>query len=153
MLGKLPSCFLATLMQHIDMRRFPFITGLLCLFTLSACAERAEPSLEKFKWKKRIILSYPSDSQKWAEQLKAMRSRHLEIKDRDLMILRLDTNLSSYDKAQREKLIENYKLTKGSHILIGKDGQVKDRQNGDLNLEKWFKLIDTMPMRQSEMKR
>lgn len=140
-------------MQHIDMCRFSFITGLLCLFTLSACAEQAEPSLERFKWKKRIILSYPNDSQKWAEQLKAMRSRHLEIKDRDLMILRLDANLSSYDEAQREKLMENYKLTKGSHILIGKDGQVKDRQNGDLNLEKWFKLIDTMPMRQSEMKR
>ena len=82
-----------------------------------------------------------------------MRSRHLKIKDRDLMILRLDADLSSYDKAQREKLMENYKLTKGSHILIGKDGQVKDRQNGDLNLEKWFKLIDTMPMRKSEMKR
>ena len=140
-------------MQHIDMCRFSFITGLLCLFTLSACAEQAEPSLERFKWNKRIILSYPNDSQKWAEQLKAMRSRHLEIKDRDLMILRLDANLSSYDEAQREKLMENYKLTKGSHILIGKDGQVKDRQNGDLNLEKWFKLIDTMPMRQSEMKR
>ena len=140
-------------MPHSDMRILSFITGLLCLLILPTCAEQTEPLLAKLQWKKRIILSYPCDAQKWGEQLKAMRSRDLEIKARDLLILRLDANLSNYDKAQREKLMADYKLTKGSHVLIGKDGQVKDRQNGDLDLEKWFKLIDTMPMRQSEMKR
>lgn len=36
-------------------------------------------------------------------------------------------------------------------ILIGKDGGEKARQHGTMDLEKWFVLIDGMPMRRQEI--
>ena len=39
-------------------------------------------------------------------------------------------------------------------LLIGKDGGMKTRQSGaNLDLERVFELIDSMPMRQAEMQR
>lgn len=53
----------------------------------------------------------------------------------------------------RLRLISKYKLTSGSHLLIGKDGGVKRRQEGALDLKEFFTLINTMPMRMQERKR
>jgi len=37
-------------------------------------------------------------------------------------------------------------------VLIGKDGGEKSRQSGKLDIEQWFDQIDSMPMRQREMR-
>ncbi len=135
------------------MRISPLLTGFLFVLMTPVFAEKEKDHLHQYQWKKRIILTYPSSSKVWAEQLNMQRKLHAEVRDRDLIILRLDAAMQDFSKSQREALIKKYKLTKGSHILIGKDGGVKDRQTGALNLKTWFKLIDTMPMRKSEMKR
>ena len=54
-------------------------------------------------------------------------------------------------QALRKKYdVETGKLTL---ILIGKDGGEKMRQVGSIDLQSIFKRIDSMPMRQSEMRR
>jgi len=120
---------------------------------LSSCAEEKEPSLDKYQWKKRIILTHPADAQTWGEQLKSARRYHAKMTDRDLVMFRLDAEMQTFTKSQRTALMKKYKLTKGTHVLIGKDGTEKGRQTGKLDIEKWFKLIDTMPMRKQEMNR
>ena len=135
------------------MREFCLITGFFYLSIFSACAENKETNLNQYQWEKRIVLSYPSSSEAWEKQRQAIATLLPQIKDRDLLILRLDKPIESYDQNQRKNLIKKYELTKGSHVLIGKDGGIKGRQSGELDLDQWFKLIDTMPMRKNEMKR
>jgi hypothetical protein len=50
---------------------------------------------------------------------------------------------------------QHFKLAAGEHrpvfILVGKDGGEKARQDGTLDLETWFALIDHMPTRRQEI--
>ena len=135
------------------MRYFFLFFVLYSVTALSCYAEDKELRLDQYQWKKRIILSYPSSPEATKIQLKNAAKFQAEINDRDLLILRLNEHLESHTPAQRQAIMKKYQLTKGSHVLIGKDGGVKDRQSGALDFEKWFRLIDTMPMRQNEMKR
>ena len=135
------------------MRYFLLFSLLYSLTAFSSYAEDKELHLDQYQWQKRIILSYPSSPESSKDQLKKAAKFQAEIIDRDLLILRLNEHLESHTPAQRQAIMKKYQLTKGSHVLIGKDGEVKGRQSGALDFEKWFRLIDTMPMRQNEMKR
>lgn len=140
-------------MPAYRMRYFLLFSLLYSLTAFSSYAEDKELHLDQYQWQKRIILSYPSSPESSKDQLKKAAKFQAEIIDRDLLILRLNEHLESHTPAQRQAIMKKYQLTKGSHVLIGKDGGVKDRQSGALDFEKWFRLIDTMPMRQNEMKR
>ncbi|MBK1831935.1 DUF4174 domain-containing protein [Verrucomicrobiaceae bacterium R5-34] len=127
--------------------------GLLIAGVLISCAKEKPVTLEKYQWKKRLILSYPIDAQAWAEQLKSVRAHYAKMEERDLVMLRLDAEMQSFSAAERKALIVKYQLSPGSHVLIGKDGGEKARQQGALDLKPWIQLIDTMPMRRNEMKK
>ncbi len=129
------------------------ILSFLVVGGISACAEKKHGNLSQYQWKNRIILTYPSSEEDWKKQLQSMQAAKNEIDDRDLLILRLDQALDQFSNKERFALIKKYKLTPGTHVLIGKDGFEKSRQKGVLNLEPYFKLIDTMPMRKKEMNR
>ncbi len=135
------------------MKWLRLIAYFLTLGVLSACADKKGAELSSYKWKNRIILTYPASEKEWAQQLQAMRLVHEGINDRDLLILRIDKKLDQFSQTQREALIKKYRLRPGTHVLIGKDGTEKSRQKGPLNLDQYFKLIDTMPMRKKEMTR
>jgi hypothetical protein len=123
---------------------------LLITLSFSACAdptdkEKTEFNMADFKWKNRIILSYPENEKAWAEQQKNIQQQQAQFKDRDLILLRVD------EKQEHLAMIKKYGLTAGSHVLIGKDGTAKEKQSGKLKLLEFFKLIDQMPMRKAEM--
>lgn len=131
--------------------------------SISACADQTNEGekdidMVEFKWKNRLILSYPKNESAWVEQQKLMEKLAEEINDRDLIILRLDKGQNeknskpSLSENQSLALIKKYKIEPGSHILIGKDGGEKRRQIGELKLLPLFQLIDKMPMRRAEMK-
>ena len=134
------------------MRISSLVSGLFIAVSLSACAEDKQATLDRFQWKNRIILTHPTNEDSWTTQQKMVQKLNADVTDRNLIIIRLDTKSDHFSKSQGERLIKQYKLTKGNHILIGKDGGVKGKQTGQLDLQKWFELIDTMPMRQAEMK-
>jgi hypothetical protein len=80
--------------------------------------------------------------------------------DRDMLFLDLGQNgvvkgplYGELTPAQRTLLREQYDLstTNAIFILVGKDGGEKARQRGRLDLQAFFDLIDTMPMRLREM--
>jgi hypothetical protein len=135
----------------------------LCIaVSLTACADQADKKkagmdITQFKWKNRIILSYPENEVTAAEQQKLIEQLQIQLRDRDLIILRVDEQQGDsgkelcFTEEQRLAVIKEYALTPGSHLLIGKDGNAKQKQSGELKLLLLFKQIDQMPMRKTEV--
>jgi len=112
-------------------------------------------TLKQYQWKNRVILSYPKDEKAWAAQQKARRQLAAELKDRDLIVIRLDKRdgaESAFSEVERVAILKKYKLTAGSHVLIGKDGLEKNRQVGKLEFKSLLGLIDQMSMRKAELR-
>ncbi len=83
------------------------------------------------------------------------------MKERDLVIYRLyddhwlDTNNDSLTNEEAESIYSEYKIKRHtfSVTLIGKDGGVKLRKDDIISTRELFQLIDSMPMRRSEMQK
>lgn len=109
-----------------------------------------------------IVMSLPHgpSSEKVAAALVTHRR---EIAERDLKIIDASEGAPRIASALRlppeptNSLRKQFKLVAGDarpvFILLGKDGGEKARQHDTLDLEKWFVLIDEMPMRRDEMRK
>jgi hypothetical protein len=83
-----------------------------------------------------------------------------EVLDRDLLVFHIlekgDTKLGNVplSEGSGDYLREKFSINSGTFttLLIGKDGGVKLRSQGPVELEEIFSLIDAMPMRQREMR-
>jgi hypothetical protein len=107
-----------------------------------------------------IVISLPEGSS--ADKLTKTLAMNLrKIEDRDLRIIdvsegqhRVATALR-LSPGQTNGVRRQLSLSAGEarhvFILIGKDGGEKARCHGTLDLEKWFVLIDGMPMRRAEI--
>ena len=118
----------------------------------------ADP-LQDFRWKNRILLILPP--QEIAKINLQLLKHQKAIVERNLIIINLSessesfTNQMTLSKDQLQTLRTRYKLNNESKpffTLIGKDGEEKARQDEQLDLQKIFTLIDSMPMRKAEMK-
>lgn len=113
--------------------------------------------LEDFRWENRIVLYFPKenvDSKIVADSLKeALAERKI------LYFIIKDTMLSNaevdFDKSYQEQLKMKFQSSsnQGKWVLIGLDGMVKLKEEGDMNWNRIFKTIDAMPMRQSEIRK
>ena len=79
--------------------------------------------------------------------------------ERDMVILTVVSDAKPgfgepLSAAEKETLRETYsvKETDFKVILVGKDGGAKLTVNEPVSIEKLFRLIDSMPMRQAEMR-
>ncbi len=112
-------------------------------------------NISQLRWVSRVILVL-ADQQSEAELINQLNLAKTEIEERDLLWFVLNAELltsnyggeisSSFGRDVREK----YLVNSIKAVLIGKDGGVKNRQQV-LSLDSMLALIDTMPMRQSEM--
>ena len=119
--------------------------------------------IDKHIWKERVLIvtatsptniGYKRQDQLLTKGKKAM-------KDRDLVIYRLyddhwlnpKNELLSDEEA--ESIYRKYEIEKNtfSVLLIGKDGKVKMRKTDIISTREIFQMIDSMPMRQQEMKK
>lgn len=117
---------------------------------------------DQFKWKKRLLLVFaPESSHPLFESLQRdLSTRKHEVDDRDLVVFEiLGIGTSKRDGSQLDphtaaSLRERFGISPKafSLILVGKDGGVKLRRNDPVSLEEIFRLIDSMPMRQDEMR-
>ena len=115
-----------------------------------------------FLWKNRplLLFGHSPDTTEYQEVLAQLKTLSAEIIDRDMVIIEVfDTGLVREDTKplpaeDAEKLRKRFSVAKGSltAILIGKDGGQKLRQTDRIDLAEIFALIDTMPMRQREMR-
>lgn len=136
-----------------------YIPFLILLFSpLFMCSQ----ALSEFKWQNRLLVIFTEseNSQTLEKQMKIFEKQAEDLEDRKLMVIHSIPgkhhsifpnstdwkNSSLYEK--KENKDADYEI-----ILIGLDGGVKLRQNELLKTKKLFALIDSMPMRQAEMRR
>ena len=106
--------------------------------------------LKDYLWKNRVIITF-SASVKEPERLalqKQMEEKACAFTDRNLVHIDLLQGSEDFDKMSQQFSVSSsgFQL-----LLLGKDGGVKLRSSS-ASLEDIFSLIDTMPMRRSEMR-
>ncbi len=126
---------------------------LLSFFLISSVLHgQSDGLLKKYQWKNRVILLFASGQSDalLQKQQKIFREDSAGMDDRDLIV-----KVITPDSPEEWKVLSQ-KLDAGgpfSFLLIGKDGGVKKRSDQPVSLESLYSLIDSMPMRQSEMRR
>lgn len=127
--------------------------------------------LANYKWKNRIlvIFSDSKDDPLFQKQLQLFADNKEELKERDLIIFQafkeedtekgITPNQKPISSSDIEQLKKRFDFSFGEDknkfavFLVGKDGGTKLKtENEILALEKLFRTIDAMPMRQSEMR-
>ena len=106
--------------------------------------------LKDHLWKNRVIITF-SASVKEPERLalqKQMEEKACAFTDRNLVHIDLLQGSEDFDEMSQQFAVSSsgFQL-----LLLGKDGGVKLRSS-TASLEDIFSLIDTMPMRRSEMR-
>lgn len=120
-------------------------------------------SLDDFQWKNRLLIIYADDqkSSDLEEQLTEITQKQEDYYERDLNVIILKNqnveiwNSNENHNLQFNKIIKELNIEETQpyqNLLIGKDGGVKLRSNSPISNEKLFRTIDTMPMRQREMR-
>jgi hypothetical protein len=111
--------------------------------------------MQSLAWKNRVIVLYApeANSKEFEQQKQILAAQTKELNERDLVVIEcVGKTLSPEDK--------NYVAHHFMHDLngfgvwlVGKDGGTKLSETKPVSTEKFFSLIDSMPMRRSEMKR
>ena len=131
-------------------------------FTVWADGGTVDTMLSAYLWKNRpLILFSPSpENPSFISALNGLSKRMEHATDRHMVIIEV---LGNGDVRRGGKLDHQhdadalrrrFSVPKGelTAVLIGKDGSVKLRQSGNVDWDEIFALIDTMPMRQREMR-
>jgi hypothetical protein len=130
------------------------------MMTLLCRTALAEP-LDVYRYENRlIVISLPQAAV--AEKVNAILASNREkIEERHLKIIDVSEGEQKISTAvrlnpsQTEAVRKQLRIGVGdmlpTFVLIGKDGGESARCSGTLDLEKWFTLIDEMPMRRAEI--
>jgi len=142
----------------------PAITAVVAL-SADASERGVEVAVDlgEYQWKNRVLLIFaPARGEPLFQTLHdSLMVRGADLADRDLVIFEVFESGPSteggepLDPETARLLRKKFQVPNGafSVILVGKDGGVKlDRQERS-SLEQIFALIDSMPMRQHEMRR
>ncbi|MCH6234370.1 DUF4174 domain-containing protein [Cognataquiflexum rubidum] len=114
-------------------------------------------TLDDLRWKNRIVLYFPSPDQNPKFEFDAIEEKLNERKIIFLSIGDVFTTNSKlvFTRDYLQVLQEKYSTEKGqgNWLLIGLDGGVKETKMGEPDWDFIFKTIDSMPMRQSEIRK
>lgn len=136
-------------------------TYLLCLLLVVGVARsprtapgtgpRQDDPLATYRWKSRVLLVFAprADAPSLVAQRRSVEKEKAGFQDRALVVLELTDGA----KAEALRRQFNIKPENFTVILIGKDGGEKLRKSGPVSPKELFDLIDSMPMRQQEMRR
>ncbi len=138
------------------------IAAILMLNLFSQSPVAGNDLLERYTWQSRVLLVFTPnrDHPGFIAQQKILDASAAELKDRDLVVLQLlpghsvtiDGKPSSAISA--DSIYRDFSIDPASFkvLLIGKDGTLKLTRTSTVNSKELFDLIDSMPMRQLEMK-
>jgi len=117
--------------------------------------------LDSYRWKNRLFLIFAGSiaDENFRAQTAILTKNWEGCLDRDLVVFpmlkegKIDFGEKIDDNEQKE-LREKYRVTpeKFKVMLIGKDGGDKMSSDTPISAAKLFSVIDTMPMRQAEMR-
>ena len=144
------------------MRKFVVIFSMLVTLTVWSPEETWSMDLSQFKWKNRLLFLFGEDAsdplfKNLQSQIVAQKA---EVDDRDLIVFEVPAkglgrmNTSILDRKEADSIRNHFAITgdEFSLILVGKDGGIKLKRMDQVDLREVFELIDSMPMRQNEMR-
>ncbi len=135
------------------------LVALFMMFNMVAFGQ--EDFFEQFEWKNRIALVFGDDSEALVnKQIDELTSAPEEIADRDLMLFYIGDEFYEipgkeiHKKIKSSEIRNRYEVDENEFrfILLGKDGGVKFNKTSFVKNQTLFAIIDTMPMRQREMR-
>lgn len=136
------------------MRFLTLSTTIIFLLSCGSVNGNVLKNLNQLKWKNRIFLIKVSGE----EVVTNLNAESAGVDERHVIWFfiqdgKIITNYSGEIQPEFIHHLENdyFKNHYPLVLLIGKDGGIKSRDKV-LNIKKYFELIDSMPMRQSEMK-
>jgi hypothetical protein len=142
------------------------LTGLLALISalwVFTGKDALSMDLTPFAWKNRLLLMFaPDDRNSHLKKLKTeIDRRQFEVDDRDLVVFEvLESGPSlmgptELGQTEADALRDRFKIPRNAFmvVLVGKDGGVKLKSDERVTIDDVFDLIDSMPMRQNEMRR
>ncbi|WP_157686845.1 DUF4174 domain-containing protein [Nonlabens sp. Hel1_33_55] len=122
--------------------------------------------LKNHQWKNRIVLVLSNDAanEHYKAQIADLKSVKEECAERKLVmyqVLPSEVRLQKFDGSKSEKWNESSDLFKEfmqkddefKMVLIGLDGSVKEERNEPMSSKELFDIIDSMPMREREMRK
>ncbi|MEM1300652.1 MAG: DUF4174 domain-containing protein [Pseudomonadota bacterium] len=130
------------------------------LTALLIAAPAAADPMAEYLWSDRpIIIFAPSKyDQRLLDQIGRFSMHRKEYRDRDIKVIRIggvNMQVDGTGVPHAPVLREKYGVPKDEFavILVGKDGGEKMRVSEPTDPRVFYDLIDTMPMRQEEMRR
>lgn len=134
----------------------------MSITALHAANQATANPLEGYAWKKRIIVMYAPASKidSLAKQNVVFQAQTGVLEKRDMMVISIsegtvDVTLGPELPLNRQALIDHigFRPDRFGIVLIGKDTGIKLRSDTPVPLRDLLDLVDSMPMRQREMKR
>jgi len=131
-------------------------------FHLGVAMSQTQPlNLDDYRWQNRIIMLFAPSAEHpdFTLQLKELAQYKTEVEERDLKVFKVFETTGSLDEHALSE--EEIRFLRAQHdavpqaftfILVGKDGGVKRRSNSVVAAADLFAQIDSMPMRQREMR-
>lgn len=134
------------------------ITTTLLLLSIMIQHTAFGQNLEKHQWKSRVllILSKNENNNQFKEQI-AQFTNETALEERKLVRYSVfpESYILNKKRMNSSTLFQKYINGKETFavVLIGLDGAVKLAQSKPINVQDLFRVIDSMPMRQSEIRR
>ncbi|NIS78966.1 MAG: DUF4174 domain-containing protein [Anaerolineales bacterium] len=148
-------------MKHaLSVAFFLFLSGGI-MVGLNSGQPQGALDLATYTWKNRLLLVFATgEEETYQNFMEKLQGQEDQITDRDLIILSIfesgESRLgdSPIDQHSAASLRNRFSIQPGQFIvvLVGKDGGEKLRRNSEVELKEIFSLIDSMPMRQREMR-
>lgn len=114
-------------------------------------------NINQLRWENRIILIYSAGKDNDIENKGLFIKYKDQINERDLIwfIIKESEVMTNYSNKLSNEFLSNIKnrfpIEGDKVLLIGKDGDIKAK-GAELNLNFIFRVVDSMPMRQQEIK-
>ena len=144
------------------MRRFAVVFLILVGLTVWTHEEALSMDLTKFQWKNRLLFLFAEDANdpSFKNIQSQIMAQKAEVGDRDLIVFEVPAqgparmNNSPLDRKEADSIRTHFAIPGNtfSLILVGKDGGIKLKCSDQVVLREILGLIDSMPMRQNEMR-
>ena len=131
-------------------RKTPFTFWFIAITAICMLGSLHAEPLTEYLWKRRVVLSF-SAAESTPERislLKQIKQYQCEFDDRQMVHIDLIAGSSDHHLLSRKFSVPNNNF---NLVLLGKDGDVK-LLTSQPSLENLLTLIDTMPMRQRELR-
>ena len=143
-------------------KAFAVIGFMSIAVTIGAPEKAMSMDLTQFQWKNRLLFLFAPDGnhplfKNLQNQIMAQKA---EVEDRDLVVFEVPAqgpsrmNAAPIDPQVADSIRDHFAIPRNtfSLILVGKDGSIKLKRNDPVDIGAVFELIDSMPMRQNEIR-